>query len=112
VEVKKKYAIRQGVKGPGGAAGFLLIAPPSEALDWDVQNEIGSNCRCWSPDYQAWWIAAPYLTTARQILQRVEPRPEPIGLRLARLPLPPRISMRLASLFNLGSLVRSSVDRV
>jgi hypothetical protein len=108
----KKYAIREGVRGPAGASGLLLIAPPSEALDWDVQNEIGSNSRCWVPDFQAWWIADAYHTTARQILHRIEPRSEPTWLRFAKLHLPRQVSMRLTALLDVGGTLRSSTDRV
>ena len=67
--------IRAGVRGPGGESGFLLIAPPSEALDWDVQEEIGTTSRYWMSSHQAWWIAAPYRATASRILARLEPPP-------------------------------------
>ena len=76
--------IREGVSGPDGQPGFLLIAPPSEVLDWDVENEVASTCRVWMRDEQAWWIADPYRTTAGEILHRFAGPPEPAWERMAR----------------------------
>ena len=76
--------IRENVRGPAGQPGFLLIAPPNEKLDWDVEHEVASTCRHWMSQHQAWWIAAPYLTTAHQIVDRFSPRPQPAWTRLAR----------------------------
>lgn len=69
----RRIKIESGVRGPGGEVGFLLIAPPSEALDWDIQHEIGSTSRSWVRSRQAWWIAAPYLPAARLIAERLYP---------------------------------------
>ena len=76
--------IREGVRGPAGEPGFLLIAPPNEALDWDVENEVASTCRKWMSEHQAWWIAAPYLAAAQQIVSRFAGPAEPAWARLAR----------------------------
>lgn len=72
--------IENDVVGPAGQPGFLLVSPPDEALEWDIQHEIASTSRHWLPDRQAWWIAAPYLSTARSILSRMDAAP----------PLPPQ----------------------
>lgn len=82
--------IREGVRGPAGEPGFLLIAPPNEALDWDVENEVASTCRQWMSEHQAWWIAAPYLATAHQIVRRFAGPPDRAWHRLARR-LPPQL---------------------
>jgi hypothetical protein len=99
------------VRGPAGEAGFLLIAPPSEALDWDIQHEISSTCRYWMAGQQAWWIAAPYLSTAWQILDRLEPQPEPTWLRLLRPHLSQAVGLRLTTLVGLAGSPRSGADR-
>lgn len=83
--------IREGVRGTAGEPGFLLIAPPNEALDWDVENEVASTSRRWMSEHQAWWIAAPYLPTAREIVRRFSGPPERVWLRLARR-LPPQLA--------------------
>ena len=110
---RRKYDVRHDVPGPAGEAGFLLIAPPSEALDWDIQHEIASTCRCWMAGDQAWWIAAPYLSTACEILDRVkpEPDPEPAWLRRVRPHLSAAVGLRLAALVSLGSTTRNDADR-
>lgn len=84
--------IREGVRGPAGEPGFLLMAPASEALDWDVEQEVASTSRKWMSEHQAWWIAAPYLTTARQIVSRFAGPPDPAWARLARR-LPPQLGV-------------------
>lgn len=106
------YAVRHDVCGPAGEPGFLLIAPPSEALDWDIQHEIASTCRYWMAAHQAWWIAAPYLSTARAILARVEPQQEPAWLRVLRPHLSPKLNLRLVSLLSAGDSLRSTAGRV
>jgi hypothetical protein len=109
---RRTLDVRCNVRGPAGEPGFLLIAPPSEALDWDVQHEIASTSRYWVASQQAWWIAAPYLSTAREILERIEPRPQPAWLRLLRPHLSPQLNMKLLSLVNLGGSLRSTPDRI
>jgi hypothetical protein len=108
---RRKVGIRQGVRGPGGQLGFLLMVPPDEALDWDVQQEITSTSRHWMASHQAWWIAAPYLSTARMILHRFEEKSEPAWLRLAGVHLPKSVQVRLRFLLGLGSSLRGSADR-
>ena len=103
---RRKFDVRHDVRGPAGEAGFLLIAPPSEALDWDVQQEVASTCRHWMASQQAWWIAAPYLSTAWQILDRLQPQPEPAWLRLLRPHLSRSVTSRLASLASVGGSSR------
>ena len=111
---RRTFDVRQNVRGPAGEPGFLLIAPPSEALDWDIQNEIASTCRYWMASQQAWWIAAPYLSTAWQILGRVAPQPEPGPgwLRVLRPHLPAQVNTRLLSLVQFSESVRSTPGRV
>ena len=107
----KKYDVRHDVRGPAGEHGFLLIAPPSEALDWDVQNEVASTSRYWMPSQQAWWIATPYLSTAWQILDRLQPQTEPAWLRLLRPHLSQSLTLKLSSLVSLGGSPRSDDSR-
>ena len=94
--------IQLDVPGPGGQAGFLLIAPHSEAIDWDIQNEIASTSRQWLEERQAWWVAAYYLPTARDIVHRFTPPvpeqargPEPVAPVPA---VPPSLWARLLAL--------------
>ena len=112
---RRKYDVRHDVRGPAGEAGFLLIAPPSEALDWDIQHEVASTSRYWMASQQAWWIATPYLSTARQILDRLEPRPAPRPvpgwLRVLRPHLSEGITLKLTSLMSLGGSPRSGDNR-
>jgi hypothetical protein len=63
--------IIHGVPGPSGEPGILLLVPPSEALDWDLEDEVASTSRYWMANHQAWWIAAPYASTAAVIVARV-----------------------------------------
>jgi hypothetical protein len=109
---RRKLDVRHDVRGPAGEPGFLLVAPPSEALDWDVQHEVASTCRYWMASHQAWWIAAPYLSTAWDILERLDPQPEPAWLRFLRPHLSPQLNMKLLSLTSLGGSLRSTADRV
>ena len=108
---RRTYDVRHDVRGPAGEAGFLLIAPPSEALDWDIQHEVASTSRYWVASQQAWWIAAPYLGTAWQILDRLQPQPEPAWLRLLRPHLSEGLTLKLASLVSLGGSPRSDDTR-
>ena len=63
--------ILRGVPGPAGEPGVLLMVPRSEALDWDLKDEVASTARYWMADRQAWWVAAPYAATAEAIVFRV-----------------------------------------
>ena len=108
---RKRFDVRHDVRGPAGEDGFLLIAPPSEALDWDVQHEVASTSRYWIASKQAWWIAAPYLSTAWQILDRLEPQPEPTWLRLLRPHLSEAWTVKLTSLVSLGGPPRGNDNR-
>jgi hypothetical protein len=107
----RNWTIRQGVPGPSGQMGFLLQAPPDEALDWDIEHEIASTSRCWMSEHRAWWIAMPYLNTAHGIMARFERCPEPAWVRLARLHLPANLSGWLVSRFELSRSLGGSVDR-
>lgn len=63
--------------GPSGEPGVLLLVPASEALDWDLADEVASTARHWMPEQQAWWVAKPYASTAHAIVSRVHgPRVE------------------------------------
>ncbi|HEX6068439.1 MAG TPA: hypothetical protein VFZ18_01405 [Longimicrobiaceae bacterium] len=62
--------IVHGVAGPTGEPGVLVVLPPSEALDWDLKDEVASTARCWIADREAWWVAAPYASTAVSIATR------------------------------------------
>jgi hypothetical protein len=90
--------IREGVRGPAGEPGLLLIAPPNEKLDWDVENEVASTARCWMSEHQAWWIAAPYRTTADQIVDRFCGPREPGWARVTR-----RLAPQLGAWFRRAS---------
>lgn len=107
----RRTGIRLDVRGPAGEAGFLLLAPPSEMLDWDVQHEIASTSRYWMREHQAWWIAAPYRSTAESILVRFDPGTRS-GWRFARPRLPALLRARLATLWSLGGSLRGSIDGV
>ena len=72
-----------GVPGPGGEAGVLLIAPRNEALDWDLRAEVASTSLYWMADRQAWWVAAPYASTAEAILGRTRSGAEGAPTRTA-----------------------------
>src|SRR5690606_27879334 len=63
--------IIHGVPGPSGEPGVVLQVPPSEALDWDLSAEVASTARHWMAERQAWWVAAPYASTAAAIVARV-----------------------------------------
>ena len=62
--------IVHGVPGPAGEIGVLVVMPRSEALDWDLRDEVASTSRHWMPDREAWWVAAPYASTAIAIATR------------------------------------------
>ena len=85
--------IISGVPGPAGEPGVLLLVPPSEALDWDLKEEVASTSRHWMADRQAWWVAAPYAATAAAIVLRIHGpasplealgRPDATGWQLVR----------------------------
>ena len=65
--------IEEGVAGPRDQDGILLRAPFSEALAWDIENEIVSTRRAWLEDRSAWWIAASYRETLIDIVLRSFP---------------------------------------
>jgi hypothetical protein len=88
-----------------------MIAPPSEALDWDIEHEIASTSRCWMSKHQKWWIAASYRRTAQAIMARFEGRPEPVWVRMARLHLPANVSGWMLGRLEVGGTLRGSVDR-
>lgn len=98
--------IIHGVPGPSGEPGVLLLVPSSEALDWDLRDEVASTSRHWMADRQAWWVAAPYASTAVAIVTRLHGnrlrveelgRPDATGWRLERRGLA-RTAARLARL--------------
>lgn len=76
--------IQPDVPGPDGQPGFLLIVPRDEVLDWDIRDEIVSTSRYWVQERQAWWVAAAYLHTAKEIVDRFSPpapaAPDPISV--------------------------------
>jgi hypothetical protein len=109
---RRTLDVRHDVRGPAGEPGFLLIAPPSEALDWDIQHEIASTCRYWMANHQAWWIAAPYLSTAWEILERLDPKTESPWKRFLRARLSPQLGLKLDSLASFGGSLRSTANRV
>ena len=49
---------------------MLVVVPPSEALDWDLRDEVASTARYWVAEREAWWVAAPYASTAVSIATR------------------------------------------
>jgi hypothetical protein len=108
---RRKWSIREGIPGPAGEPGFLLVAPASEALDWDIEHEIASTSRFWMSKHQAWWIAASYLETVRAIVARFDSRPEPAWVRMARLHLPAHVSGWMLGRLEMGGFLPGSVDR-
>lgn len=90
--------IRLDVPGPGGQSGFLLYSPRTEAIEWDIQNEIASTSRYWLEEQQAWWVATYYLATARDIVRRFTPPapiplPEQVAVPAAAVPEPPLLEV-------------------
>ena len=49
---------------------MLVVVPPSEAHDWDLRDEVASTARYWIAEREAWWVAAPYASTAVSIATR------------------------------------------
>jgi len=65
--------IEQGVRGPRNEEGFLLRAPYTEELVWDLDVEVSSARRSWVPERSAWWIASSYLDTVVAVVLRSHP---------------------------------------
>lgn len=65
--------LEEGVVGPRGEDGFLLRAPYSEALAWDIEDEVVRPRRVWQPERSAWWIAASYRDTVIDVVLRSFP---------------------------------------
>lgn len=65
--------IEPGVPGPRDDDGFLLRAPRSEELTWDLEAEVLSARREWIEEHQAWWIASSYLESVIGIVLRSFP---------------------------------------
>jgi len=63
--------IVHGVPGPGGEIGVLLLVPRTEALDWDLRDEVATTARYWMAERGAWWVASPYAATAVAIATRL-----------------------------------------
>jgi hypothetical protein len=77
--------IEQGVHGPRNEEGFLLRAPPTEELIWDLDTEVSSARRAWVPERGAWWIASSYLDTVVSVVLRSHPSVLVLGLEEDRL---------------------------
>jgi hypothetical protein len=66
--------VELGERGPRGESGFLLRAPTAtEALVWDLENEIVSARRLWIPEQKAWWVAMSYFDTVLDVVLRSFP---------------------------------------
>jgi hypothetical protein len=65
--------IEAPVPGPRREDGFLLRAPPNEALTWDLEAEVVSARRAWIEERQAWWIAGSYQSTVVRLVLRTFP---------------------------------------
>jgi len=65
--------IEQGVRGPRDEVGFLLRAPQTEVLVWDIEMEVGTARRAWVAERQAWWIASSYLESVITLVLRSFP---------------------------------------
>lgn len=80
---------------------MLLMVPRSEALDWDLKDEVASTARYWMADRQAWWVAAPYAGTAEAIVFRVHGAvlpgdgTAPVVMRVRRPGVLQRVSERM-----------------
>jgi hypothetical protein len=72
-------SIEPGIQGPRSEDGFLLRAPRSEALKWDLETEVVSARRLWLEERQAWWIAMSYLETVLALVLRSFPSVLVIG---------------------------------
>ena len=67
---------------------MLVVVPPSEALDWDLKDEVASTARCWIAEREAWWVAAPYASTAVAIATRFNGGRPPLEGRLVHSAVP------------------------
>ena len=65
--------IEQGVQGPRNEPGFLLRAPASAELAWDIETEVASTRRTCVEERQTWWFAASYLDTVVALVLRSFP---------------------------------------
>ena len=65
--------VELGARGPRGEAGFLVRGVLSEALVWDLENEIVSNRRRRLEDEEGWWVASSYFDTTLDIVLRFFP---------------------------------------
>jgi hypothetical protein len=77
--------IEQGVPGPRNETGFLLRAPPSAELSWDIETEVGSARRSWLEERQTWWFAASYLDIVIALVLRSFPSVLVLGDKEDRL---------------------------
>ena len=64
--------VELGARGPRGEAGFLVRGALSEALVWDLENEIASHRRLQLGD-DDWWVASSYFDTTLDIVLRFFP---------------------------------------
>jgi hypothetical protein len=71
--------IEEGVPGPRAERGFLLRAPLTEELIWDLEMEVAAVRRLWMPDLHGWWIASSYLQTVVSLVLRSFPSVLVIG---------------------------------
>jgi len=65
--------VELGARGPRGEAGFLVRGALSEALVWDLENEIASHRRLQLDDEDGWWVASSYFDTTLDIVLRFFP---------------------------------------
>jgi hypothetical protein len=77
--------IEQGVRGPRDQDGFLLRAPRTEELVWDIEAEITSARRVWIAERDAWWIASSYLDVVVTLVLRSFPSVLVLGSEEDRL---------------------------
>jgi hypothetical protein len=61
-----------GARGPRGEAGFFLRGVLTEALLWDLENEVVSNRRL-QLEGKKWWVASSYFDTILDIVLRAFP---------------------------------------
>ena len=65
--------VELGARGPRGESGFLVRGELSEALVWDLENEIASHRRLQLDDDDGWWVASSYFDTTLDIVLRFFP---------------------------------------